>query len=141
MTNPTTATEILARLAAWKHSSPALTAGWDLHRGIHKITEKAAKQRWRRLEKHSGLGGSEETDMRRRKQKEHNRRYRAERRGKEFGFCSCWECGWQGKFEHLSRIWAWTFPHPPRRPNGYCPQCEARVYWLPLSKAQVMVLK
>ena len=63
-------------------------------------------------------------------------------RVREHMLCVC-NCGWKGKYENL-RPAEWRGDKNPlamRRPEGFCPECGHRAFWMPLTEAQALVLK
>lgn len=63
------------------------------------------------------------------------------RRGRAFDLCVC-PCGWVGKHQELiSPNWRGDMDRQKmRRPDGFCPTCRKRPFWMPLSESQAAVL-
>lgn len=65
----------------------------------------------------------------------------ARRRGRAHDLCVC-ACGWKGKHHELMNVgWRGGMNHKiMRRPDGFCPTCSKRPFWMPLTEAQAAIL-
>lgn len=66
----------------------------------------------------------------------------ARRRGRAHELVVC-PCGWRGKHAELRSV-GWRGEGDIsilRRPDGFCPDCKKRPFWMPLSEAQAAILE
>jgi hypothetical protein len=59
-------------------------------------------------------------------------------RGRHHGYCECL-CGWKGVVGSLIQLTALEGA-AARRPEGYCPQCQQRPFWMKMTEAQAALL-